>query len=159
MSGGGPPVSRLQVGAADPRGYDERARLFLGNGTWVHLFARGEEREPSDRRSLARRAASRILDRAIPSRRGRLAASRRLLDEARRTWNLLPFWIDERSGLPLRDGGFRFALCEHVLEHLFLHEALRLAREVRRVPAPRGLFRGSVPDADLRPGQAEPGAF
>src|SRR5262249_40244907 len=36
MSRGGPPIRRLHVGMADPGAYDEPARRFLGDGTWLH---------------------------------------------------------------------------------------------------------------------------
>ena len=148
---------RLHVGAGDPLGYAAPARAFFGDGTWVHLHAPGESAEATG--SALRRMASRLRAQVSVTTRARHAALAREREAARRTWRYLPAWIDEKRALPFRDGVFTFALSEHVVEHLFLHEAHRLVGEVRRVLAPGGVFRVSVPDADLRPGAIEPLAF
>ncbi|HYV84999.1 MAG TPA: methyltransferase domain-containing protein [Patescibacteria group bacterium] len=152
------PIHRVHVGAGDPLGYAPGARAFFGDGSWVHLHAPGETADSGGRPSL-RRLASSAKQQFSRSARERRAHAERERDDARLRWRFLPFWLDEKSFLPLRSGGFTFALSEHVLEHLFLHEAYRVMQEVRRVLAPGGVFRVSVPDADLRPGLPEPVAF
>lgn len=55
--------------------------------------------------------------------------------------------VDLRSGVPLPDGSTRFVYSAHTLEHLgFPGEALRLAREMRRILEPGGVLRIVVPD-------------
>lgn len=152
------PIHRLHVGAGDPLGYAPGARAFFGDGTWIHLHAPGETASGGGARTL-RRLASSAKQQFSRVARERRAGAEREREEARMRWRFLPFWLDERSHLPLRGGRFSFALSEHVLEHLFLHEAYRVVQEVRRVLAPGGIFRVSVPDADLRPGLPEPVAF
>jgi SAM-dependent methyltransferase len=151
------PPRRLQIGAGDPLGYSETARAFFGDGTWVNLHAPGESVTAGG--SALRRFASRWRARLHAPTRARHETRHRERAAARRAWRYLPAWIDERRALPFRDGVFTFALSEHVVEHLFLHEAHRLMGDVRRVLAPGGVFRVSVPDADLRPGGLEPLAF
>jgi SAM-dependent methyltransferase len=152
------PIHRLHVGAGDPLGYRPGARAFFGDGTWIHLHAPGETESAGGVRSL-RRLASSAKQRFSRAARERRAGAEREREEARLRWRFLPFWLDEQSHLPLLAGRFTFALSEHVLEHLFLHEAYRVVQEVRRVLEPGGVFRVSVPDADLRPGLPEPVAF
>jgi SAM-dependent methyltransferase len=157
---GGPDIvrpHRVHIGAGDPLGYPPPAQAFFGDGTWVHLHAPGET--VRDTASPLRRIASGTRQRLSGAARARRAANERLRAEARLRWRYMPFWLDERRALPFRDRVFTFALSEHVLEHLFLPEAFRLMQEVRRVLAPGGVFRVSVPDADLRPGGLEPLAF
>lgn len=55
-------------------------------------------------------------------------------------WNL-------RRTLPFADGSVRAIFHEHLLEHLDLSSALRLARECHRVLEPGGILRIGVPDA------------
>jgi len=148
---------RVHIGAGDPLGYPPPARAFFGDGSWVHLHAPGESIR--DTASPFRRIASGIRQRLSGAARARRAADGRFRAEARRCWRYMPFWLDERRALPFRDRVFTFALSEHVLEHLFLPEAFRLMLEVRRVLSPGGVFRVSVPDADLRPGGLEPLAY
>jgi SAM-dependent methyltransferase len=160
MSNEDPPRTRphrVHIGAGDPLGYGPGARAFFGDGTWVHLHAPGEVIQ--DAATPLRRLASAARRRLSPAARARRAANLALRAEARLRWRYLPFWLDEKRALPFRDRVFTFALSEHVLEHLFLPEAYRLMQEVRRVLAPGGVFRISVPDADLRPGDPEPPAF
>ncbi|HKQ98086.1 MAG TPA: methyltransferase domain-containing protein [Candidatus Polarisedimenticolia bacterium] len=157
MSAPGPNPLRLHVGAGDPLGYGATTRAFFGDGTWVHLHSPGETAD--DGGPGWRRLASRWRARLSASTRVRHEARRREREAARRTWRYMPVWIDATRALPFRDGVFAFALSEHVVEHLFMHEAFRLMQEVRRVLAPGGVFRVSVPDADLRPGGLEPLAF
>jgi SAM-dependent methyltransferase len=146
---------RVHIGAGDPLGYPPPARAFFGDGTWVHLHAPGET--VRDAASPLRRMASGIRQRLSAAARARRAANQQIRAEARRRY--MPFWLDDRRALPFRDRVFTFALSEHVLEHLFLHEAFRLMQEVGRVLSPGGVFRVSVPDADLRPDGLEPLAF
>jgi len=148
---------RVHIGAGDPLGYPPPVRAFFGDGTWVHLHAPGET--VRDAVSPARRLASVIRQRLSGAARARHAANRQIRAEARLRWRYMPFWLDDRRALPFRGRVFSFALSEHVLEHLFLPEAFRLMQEVRRVLRPGGVFRVSVPDADLRPGDLEPLAF
>jgi SAM-dependent methyltransferase len=151
------PIRRLHIGAGDPLGYPPPVREFFGDGSWVHLHAPGEV--VVDTAPLLRRLASDALARVSPARRRRRAEAARVRSDARRRWRFMPFWLDEKSSLPFRDGRFAFAFSEHVLEHLFQDEAFRLMRETRRVLSPSGVFRISVPDADLRPSGLEPPAF
>jgi SAM-dependent methyltransferase len=151
-------IHRVHVGAGDPLGYAPGARAFFGDGSWIHLHAPGETAAASGARTL-RRLASSAKHQFSRAARDRRAHADREREEARLRWRFMPFWLDDATSLPLRSGRFTFALCEHVLEHLFLHEAYRVMQEVRRVLAPGGVFRVSVPDADLRPGLPEPVAF
>jgi SAM-dependent methyltransferase len=151
------PRRRLHLGAADPLAYAPEARAFLGTPAWIHLYSPVKESGsgPPAWRRLARRLLRRGGSPAAASgaRPGAWPA------ELLRGWTYLAFWMDERSHLPFQDGRFGFALSEHLLEHLFLPEAFHVIREVRRVLAPGGVFRVSVPDADLRPDPIEPLAF
>jgi SAM-dependent methyltransferase len=151
------PIRRIHIGAGDPLGYAPPVRDFFGDGSWVHLHSPGET--AGDPAPLLRRLASRALGRVSPAARQRRAAAARVRADARRSWRYMPFWLDEKSALPFRDATFIFAFSEHVLEHLFLHEAFRLMKETRRILSPTGVFRVSVPDADLRPAGLEPLAF
>jgi len=148
---------RVHIGAGDPLGYPPPVRAFFGDGTWVHLHAPGET--VRDATSPLRRLASGIRQRLSGAARVRRAAYQQVRADARLRWRYMPFWLDDRRALPFRDRVFTFALSEHVLEHLFLPEAFRLMQEVRRVLSPGGVFRVSVPDADLRPDGLEPPAF
>lgn len=154
---GGARPHRVHIGAGDPLGYPPPVRAFFGDGTWVHLHAPGEA--VRDTASPWRRIASRMRQRLSATARARRAENLKVRAEARLGWRYMPFWLDDRRALPFRDRVFTFALSEHVLEHLFLPEAFRLMQEVRRVLSPGGVFRVSVPDADLRPGALEPLAF
>jgi predicted SAM-dependent methyltransferase len=53
---------------------------------------------------------------------------------------------DLRYPLPYADESFRGAFTEHVLEHLYAHEAIALLREFRRVLKRGGILRVAVPD-------------
>ena len=55
---------------------------------------------------------------------------------------------DLRYPLPYSDESFAGAYSEHCLEHLHPHDALQLAREVRRVLRPGAVFRCAVPDLE-----------
>jgi predicted SAM-dependent methyltransferase len=59
------------------------------------------------------------------------------------------FLVDLRRPLPFDDGAFDGVFCEHVLEHFSQADGERLAREVRRILRPGGVFRVIVPDAEL----------
>ncbi len=49
---------------------------------------------------------------------------------------------------PLADGSIENVFCAHVFEHLYRDDAIICARQVHRVLAPGGVFRGTVPDLD-----------
>jgi len=53
---------------------------------------------------------------------------------------------DLRRPLPWRDGEFAAVYCSHVLEHVYLDEAINLLRESFRVLRPGGVCRFVVPD-------------
>jgi predicted SAM-dependent methyltransferase len=53
---------------------------------------------------------------------------------------------DLRYPLPYPDESFRGAVSEHVLEHLYAHQAIALMRELHRVLKPGGILRMVVPD-------------
>jgi predicted SAM-dependent methyltransferase len=58
------------------------------------------------------------------------------------------FLVDLRRPLPFGNASFDGVFCEHVLEHFGQEDGERLAREVRRVLRPGGVFRVIVPDAE-----------
>lgn len=57
-------------------------------------------------------------------------------------------WLDLRNPLPFPDGSASFVYCSHTLEHLFLDEACRLLREIRRVLRPDGVCRLATPSME-----------
>jgi predicted SAM-dependent methyltransferase len=57
--------------------------------------------------------------------------------------------VDFSRPLPFDDAVFDGVFCEHVLEHFAQADGERLAREVRRVLKPGGVFRVIVPDAEF----------
>jgi len=57
--------------------------------------------------------------------------------------------LDLRRSVPFADSTFDFVYSEHMHEHIPYRDGLRLAREVRRILKPGGVFRCSVPDLDL----------
>jgi predicted SAM-dependent methyltransferase len=59
------------------------------------------------------------------------------------------FLVDFSRPLPFQDGVFDGIFCEHVLEHFTQEDGERLAREVRRILKPGGVFRVVVPDAEF----------
>jgi predicted SAM-dependent methyltransferase len=56
---------------------------------------------------------------------------------------------DLRQKLPFADGSAELIYSEHVIEHLFEEDALRLFYECYRVLEPGGMMRVGVPDAEL----------
>jgi predicted SAM-dependent methyltransferase len=57
--------------------------------------------------------------------------------------------VDFSRPLPFDDGVFDGVFCEHVLEHFTQADGERLAREVKRILKPGGVFRVIVPDAEF----------
>ena len=62
-----------------------------------------------------------------------------------------PQWqLDLRYPLLCPDNAFDGVFSEHVLEHLYIDEALLLLKEIFRILKPGGTLRLSVPDLDFR---------
>ncbi len=59
------------------------------------------------------------------------------------------FLLDFSRPQPFDDGVFDGVFCEHVLEHFTQADGERLAREVKRILKPGGVFRVIVPDAEF----------
>lgn len=53
------------------------------------------------------------------------------------------------DGLPFADNELDGILCAHCLEHMTLHDSVRVLRECRRVLKPGGVMMVSVPDATV----------
>lgn len=58
------------------------------------------------------------------------------------------FYLDALDPFPLRSGSVNHIHCEHFLEHLEYHDALRFLAESHRVLQPNGTMRIIVPDAE-----------
>jgi len=56
---------------------------------------------------------------------------------------------DLNKGLPFNDNEIDGVLCSHILEHMDIHNALKLIKECRRVLRKKGVLRVSVPDPEL----------
>jgi len=143
-------ISRLQLGVSNPKLLPASAIKVFADGTWINL---GEKSNIPPRRSL--RA---ILWDGLAKVRRKLNPALRNLDQAReddwretyKAMRLTPFWWGKGESLPFRDGAFNFIFSEHFFEHIFMDEAYELFLECKRVLNPKGVFRMSVPDADLR---------
>jgi predicted SAM-dependent methyltransferase len=58
-------------------------------------------------------------------------------------------YVDVTKKIPFADREFDFAFSCHMLEHLYLEDALHCLREVYRVLKPGGICRTVIPDLDL----------
>ncbi len=56
------------------------------------------------------------------------------------------YCLDVRGGLPFPDGSMNFIYSCHMLEHVYVDEAVRILREWYRVLAPGGYIRLTLPD-------------
>ena len=54
---------------------------------------------------------------------------------------------DLRVRLPIQDNAAKVIYSEHVLEHLYKHDAIKLLNECIRILEPGGMLRMGVPDA------------
>lgn len=127
---------RLQLGTSRLEFLPDIAlRVFLDK-SWIH-FGDAPESHASWLRRTVRRA--RLDLRGLHDVDGLYAKT-----------NFEPFYFEKGRRLPFENGALTFILSEHFFEHLFFDEALDLFRECRRVLAPTGMMRVSVPDADLR---------
>ena len=59
------------------------------------------------------------------------------------------YLLDVRAGLPFPDSSMEFVYSCHMLEHLHVTEAISLLREFRRVLAPSGYIRLTLPDFEF----------
>jgi len=83
----------------------------------------------------------------FPRVRRALAAARVIAPEAATVpWRADIRILDVREPLPFATGSFDAIYASHLLEHLFLADALRLLRECHRVLRPGGTLRLVVPD-------------
>ena len=83
----------------------------------------------------------------FPRLRRALAAARVISPEAATVpWRADLRILDVRDPLPFATGSFEAIYASHLLEHLFLADALRLLRECLRVLRPGGTLRLVVPD-------------
>lgn len=63
----------------------------------------------------------------------------------------MPQWqLDLRYPLKCQDNAFDGVFSEHVLEHLYIDDALALLREIYRILKPGGTLRLTVPSLDYR---------
>jgi predicted SAM-dependent methyltransferase len=60
------------------------------------------------------------------------------------------FFFKAGDPLPFENGMIEFGFAEHFFEHLWFDEAISLLKEIYRILKHPGVFRISVPDADLR---------
>lgn len=56
------------------------------------------------------------------------------------------YLLDVRSGLPFPDESIDFLYSCHMLEHVYVYEAIDILREWRRVLSPKGRVRLTLPD-------------
>lgn len=123
-----PEAQRLHLGASHLEKLPEWTRPVFVDPSWFHLGEKGDPKHPAKN--------------PIPEG----------------ATNVLPWRFQEGDQLPFDDEQFSFAFTEHFLEHLCLRDCFALLKEVLRVLQPGGVFRISVPDADLRP-DPEPVGF
>jgi len=57
-------------------------------------------------------------------------------------------WLNITKRFPIPDSSFKYAFSSHVIEHLYVEQALQCMKEVHRVLAPGGIVRVAVPDLD-----------
>jgi predicted SAM-dependent methyltransferase len=55
---------------------------------------------------------------------------------------------DLKERLPFNDNEIDGILCSHILEHMDIHEAVKLIKDCRRILKPKGILRVSVPDPE-----------
>lgn len=126
-------ATRLHLGASRLEDLDpKRLGIFLDK-SWMHLGDAESARGPAPRHDS-------------PDGKTRRAALAMLYECA----DFRPFYYRHGQKLPFKDRSFGFIFSEHFFEHLFLHEAVSLLKECRRVLKKNGVIRTCVPDADLR---------
>jgi predicted SAM-dependent methyltransferase len=65
------------------------------------------------------------------------------------SWENYDREIDITKPLPFPDDSIKFALAEHVLEHVHVHDGFRFLKELYRVMEPGGTARICVPGIDV----------
>ncbi len=148
----GSEASNLHIAASRFERLDARVLDIICTSDWIHL---GEP--PLDRAFEIREQLS--FGRYVFALKLCLAAIYRSIkprvsaEELRRHYastEFREFYFKAGDRLGFENDRFTFAFAEHFLEHLWLPETFSLLAELRRIMAPGGVLRVSVPDADLR---------